>query len=128
MASAERPLSPHLQVYRPQWTSVLSISHRATGVALSVGGIALVWWLAAAAGSPEGHESFSGIAGSIIGRLALFVWTFCLFYHMFNGIRHLMWDAGKWLELEQARKSGMHVVISAVVLTVVSWIAAYAAM
>jgi succinate dehydrogenase / fumarate reductase, cytochrome b subunit len=128
MASVERPLSPHLQVYRPQWTTVLSISHRATGIALSVGGIALVWWLAAAAGSPEYYESFAGIAGSIIGRLALFIWTFCLFYHLGNGIRHLMWDAGKWLELEQARKSGYHVVISAAVLTVVSWIAAYAAM
>ena len=128
MASVERPLSPHLQVYRPQWTSVLSISHRATGIALSAGAIALVWWLAAAAGSPEYYESFAGIAGSIIGRLALFVWTFCLFYHLMNGIRHLMWDAGKWLELEQARKSGYHVVISAVVLTFVSWIAAYAAM
>ena len=128
MASVERPLSPHLQVYRPQWTTVLSISHRATGIALSVGGIALVWWLAAAAGSPEYYESFAGIAGSFIGRLALFVWIFCLFYHLGNGIRHLMWDAGKWLELEQARKSGYHVVISAAVLTVVSWIAAYAAM
>ena len=128
MASVERPLSPHLQVYRPQWTSVLSISHRATGIALSIGGIALVWWLAAAAGSPEYYESFAGIAGSIIGRLALFVWTFCLFYHLANGIRHLMWDAGKWLELEQARKSGYFVVIFAAALTVVSWIAAYAAM
>ena len=128
MASVERPLSPHLQVYRPQWTSVLSISHRATGIALSVGAIALVWWLAAAAASPEYYESFSGIAGSVIGRLALLVWTFCLFYHLMNGIRHLMWDAGKWLELEQARKSGYHVVISAAVLTLVSWVAAYAAM
>ena len=63
-----------------------------------------------------------------MGRLALFVWTFCLFYHLMNGIRHLMWDAGMWLELEQARKSGMHVVISAVVLTLAAWIAAYAVM
>lgn len=128
MASVERPLSPHLQVYKPQWTSVLSISHRATGVALSVGGIALVWWFAAAAGSPEYYESFAGIAGSFIGRLVLFVWTFCLFYHLSNGIRHLFWDAGRGLELEDAKKSGYFVVIAAVVLTFVSWIAAYVAM
>lgn len=128
MASVERPLSPHLQVYRPQWTSVLSISHRATGIALSVGGIVLVWWLAAAAAGPESYEAFAGVAGSFLGRLALFVWTFCLFYHLANGVRHLIWDAGYWLELEQARKSGMHAVISAAVLTVVAWVAAYAAM
>jgi succinate dehydrogenase / fumarate reductase cytochrome b subunit len=128
MASAERPLSPHLQVYRPQWTSILSISHRATGVALVAGAVVLVWWLAAAAGSPEYYESFQGIAGSILGLLALFVWTLCLMYHLCNGLRHMMWDSGRWLELEQARKSGQHVVISAAVLTVVCWIAAFVAM
>ena len=128
MASANRPLSPHLQVYRPQWTSVLSISHRATGIALSIGGVFLAWWLAAIAAGPESYDAFAECAGSFLGRLALFVWTFCLFYHLMDGIRHLMWDAGMWLELEQARKSGMHVVISAVVLTLAAWIAAYAVM
>lgn len=128
MASVERPLSPHLQVYRPQWTSVLSISHRATGIALSAGSIVLVWWLTAAAMSPEHYAAFAGVAGSIIGQLALFVWTFCLFYHLCNGVRHLIWDTGRWLELEQARKAGYHAVISAAALTVLSWIAAYAAM
>ena len=128
MASAERPLSPHLQVYRPQWTSVLSISHRASGIALSVGALVLVWWLTAAAGSPEYYATFAGIAGSIIGQLALFIWTFCLFYHLCNGCRHLVWDTGRWLELDKAKKAGQHVVVSAAVLTVVSWIAGYAAM
>jgi len=128
MASVERPLSPHLQVYRPQWTSVLSISHRATGVVLSVGAVVLVWWLAAAAGSPAYYESFQGIAGSALGQLALFVWTLCLMYHFCNGLRHLMWDSGRGLELEQARKTGQYVVIAAAALTVVCWIAAYAAM
>lgn len=128
MASVERPLSPHLQVYRPQWTSVLSISHRATGIALVVGAVVLVWWLAAAAGSAEYYASFVSVTGSVLGRLFLFAWTFCLMYHLMNGIRHLVWDSGAWLELEQARKSGYHVVISAAVLTVVCWIAGYAAM
>lgn len=128
MASVERPLSPHLQVYRPQWTSVLSISHRATGIALVAGALVLVWWLAAAAASPDHYAAFAGVAGSVIGQLALFVWTLCLFYHLMNGIRHLVWDAGYCLELEQARKSGYHAVIAAAVLTVVCWIVAYAAM
>ncbi|HKK29790.1 MAG TPA: succinate dehydrogenase, cytochrome b556 subunit [Alphaproteobacteria bacterium] len=128
MASVERPLSPHLQVYRPQWTSVLSISHRATGIVLSVGGIPLVWWLVAAAGSKESYDAFAAVAGSIIGQLALFVWTVCLFYHLANGIRHLVWDTGNWLELESARKSGYAVVGLTVFLTVISWIAAYVAM
>ena len=127
MANPERPLSPHLQVYRPQWTSVLSISHRATGIALAIGGIALAWWLVAVASGPEAYETFVWYAGSFIGRLALFVWTFCLFYHLCNGIRHLVWDTGGWLELEEAYKSGVVVVVAAVVLTVVSWIAAFAA-
>ncbi|MCA8927441.1 MAG: succinate dehydrogenase, cytochrome b556 subunit [Alphaproteobacteria bacterium] len=126
MASAERPLSPHLQVYRPQWTSILSISHRATGIVLSVGAVVLVWWLVAAADSPAYYQDVAGLLGSVIGQLFLFGWTFCLMYHLMNGIRHLVWDAGGWLELEQARKSGTHCVVAAVVLTVVSWIAAYA--
>lgn len=128
MASDPRPLSPHLQIYRWQWTMLLSISHRATGVALSVGALVLVWWLAATAAGPESHASFQAVAGSIIGRLALFVWTFCLFYHLANGIRHLVWDTGRWLDLDSAYRSGVAVVVAAAVLTILSWIVAYAVM
>jgi succinate dehydrogenase / fumarate reductase cytochrome b subunit len=122
MASQNRPLSPHLQIYRPQWTSVLSITHRATGVALAVGTLYLVWWLAAAAGGPESYASFQSFAGSFLGQLILFGWTVCLFYHLANGIRHMVWDTGHWLELDQAYKSGIGVLVATGALTVVAWI------
>ena len=122
MATDNRPLSPHLQIYRPQWTSVLSISHRITGVALAVGTIYLVWWLAAAARGPANLANFNDFAGGFIPQVFLFGWTFCLFYHLANGIRHLIWDSARMLELEPARKSGMVVVAAAGGLTVLAWI------
>jgi succinate dehydrogenase / fumarate reductase, cytochrome b subunit len=128
MASVDRPLSPHLQVYRWQWTMALSIFHRATGIVLTAGAVVLVWWLAAAAGSPESYADFQAVAGSIIGIIFLFGWTFCLFYHLANGIRHLAWDTGRGLELNEAFTSGIVVVIAAAALTIVSWIAALIAM
>jgi succinate dehydrogenase / fumarate reductase, cytochrome b subunit len=91
---ASRPLSPHLQIYRPQITSVLSISHRATGLALSLGTLLLVWWLVALARGPEAFASVQSFVGSWLGRLLLLGWTFSLFFHLANGIRHLCWDAG----------------------------------
>jgi succinate dehydrogenase / fumarate reductase, cytochrome b subunit len=122
MASDNRPLSPHLQVYRPQWTSVLSITHRLTGIALAVGTLYLVWWLASAAGGADTYAAFQSFAGSFLGQLILFGWTVCLFYHLANGIRHLVWDAGHGLELDVAYKSGMVVVGAAAALTVIAWV------
>ncbi len=90
MATDNRPLSPHLQVYRPQLTSVLSILHRITGVALAIGTLLLVWWLIAAAAGPGAYDAAQGFIGSILGRLLLLGWTFALFYHLANGIRHLL--------------------------------------
>src|SRR3546814_2392413 len=91
MATTERPLSPHLQIYRPQISSVLSILHRATGIALAVGTLLLVYWLTAAAAGPEAFSTAQALIGSFIGRLFLFGWSFALFYHLGNGIRHLAW-------------------------------------
>ena len=125
MPSGSRPLSPHLQVYRPQWTMVLSISHRITGVGLSLGTLLLVYWLAAAAAGPEAFETAQEVIGSWIGRLFLFGWTFALFYHLCNGIRHLVWDAGYGFELETAYRSGLAVLVSSGVLTLLSWILGY---
>lgn len=122
MEARSRPLSPHLQVYKPQLTSVLSISHRATGVALSVGTLLFVWWLAAAAAGPEAYEDAQDFIGSWFGMLLLFGWSFCLYYHLCNGVRHLFWDAGYGFELPDAYKSGWAVVIAAGALTVLSWI------
>ncbi len=122
MPTVNRPLSPHLQVYRPQLTSMMSISHRATGVALSVGAIFLVWQLFAAATGADDYAFFQGLAHSWIGILALVGWSFCFFYHLANGLRHLAWDAGMGFSLPATYQSGWFVIAAAVVLTVLAWI------
>lgn len=126
MTDVNRPLSPHLQVYRPQWTSVLSISHRATGVALAFGTLLLVYWLAAAASGPEAFALAQRLIGSIVGQLLLLGWTFALFYHFCNGIRHLFWDAGYGFELRNAYRSGLAVLVGSAVLTLLFWAVGYA--
>ena len=93
----ERPLSPHLQIYRPQITSVLSITHRATGIVLSLGAVLLVVWLVSAASGPEAFDVAQACAGSWLGYIFLFGFSVCLFYHLLNGIRHLFWDTGHGL-------------------------------
>jgi succinate dehydrogenase / fumarate reductase cytochrome b subunit len=118
-----RPLSPHLQVYRWQLTSVLSILHRATGIALSVGALYLAVWVICASAKPEIYATFQSFNMSILGRIVLGGWLFCAFYHLSNGIRHLFWDAGYGFELKDAYRSGWIVVAVALVATLVSWIA-----
>lgn len=128
MSSAKRPLSPHLQVYRPQLTSVLSIVHRLSGVALGVGTLLLVYWLAAAAAGPEAFESAQSFVGSFFGQLLLFGWTVALYYHLCNGIRHLVWDIGFGFELDDVYRSGWTVVVATAVLSLVTWIVGYSVM
>lgn len=128
MSSAKRPLSPHLQVYRPQLTSILSITHRLSGVALSLGTLLLVYWLAAAAAGPEAFESAQSFIGSFLGRLLLFGWTIGLFFHLCNGIRHLFWDVGLGFELDDVYRSGWTVVVATAVLSLVTWIVGYGVM
>ncbi len=128
MANQDRPLSPHLQVYRPQLTSTLSILHRLTGVALAFGTLLLIYWLVAAASGPEAYQAAQGLIGSFLGRLFLFGWTFALFYHFCNGIRHLVWDAGYGFELPEVYRSGWIMVGSSVVLTLATWTLAYMSM
>ena len=125
MASHMRPLSPHLQVYKPQITSVLSIAHRMTGVGLGFGTLLIAWWLIAAAAGPEAFETARGFMASFIGRLVLLGFTVALFYHLANGIRHLFWDAGVGFELETVERSGWAVVAATVALTLVAWVAGY---
>ena len=122
MSAHNRPLSPHLQVYTPQLTSVMSICHRATGIALAAGVLLLVWWVVAAAAGPEAFATAHGFLGSWFGMLILFGFTGALMYHLCNGIRHLFWDAGYGFELETAYKSGWMTLGAAAVLTVVAWI------
>ncbi len=123
MKPVKRPLSPHLQIYKPQLTSIMSISHRITGVALAVGTLLLTWWVMAAATGPEAFQSVRSVIGSPIGYLLLLGWSFALFYHMANGIRHLMWDSGHGLEIRQAEFAGYVVIAAAATLTVIAWIA-----
>ncbi len=128
MSTQDRPLSPHLQVYRLQLTSVLSIIHRMTGAALAAGTLLLVYWLVATAAGEAAFETARTVIGSFIGRLFLFGWSFALFYHLCNGIRHLLWDMGYGLELPALYRSGWVMLAAAVALTPASWIAGYAAM
>jgi len=117
-----RPLSPHLQVYRWQLTSVMSILHRATGIALAVGALYLATWVIYAAASPRAYALFQSFNTSIAGRIVLGGWLFSAFYHLCNGIRHLFWDAGYGFELKDAYRSGWIVVGASLVATAVSWI------
>lgn len=121
MSAENRPLSPHLQVYKWQWTMLLSIVHRATGVALAVGTLLLVWWLLALAAGPDEFAFVQSTVASIVGRLVMFGWTWSLFYHLFNGIRHLVWDVGWGFDLAVAKASGWVVVVTAFVATLLTW-------
>ncbi|MGQ3672148.1 succinate dehydrogenase, cytochrome b556 subunit [Xanthobacter sp. TB0136] len=87
-----RPLSPHLQIYRPLFTMVMSIVHRITGIALYFGMVLFVWWLLAAASTVSAFDTFSSLAGSIIGMLVLFGFTWAMIHHALGGIRHFIWD------------------------------------
>ena len=117
----ERPISPHLQVYKPQITSVLSIFHRITGVALTFGLILLVAWIFTLSLGEEYFEYFSLFIKSWFGLLILFGFTFALNYHLCNGIRHLFWDAGYGYEIETVHKSGLAVLVVSFVLTILIW-------
>ena len=125
MAGHPRPLSPHLQIYRRQLTSVTSILHRFTGIGLAVGLLYLVCWLTAAASGLEAFDQLQSFNGSIIGRLLLLGWTVDFFYHLLNGLRHLAWDAGWGFELPTAYKSGYAVFIGTAVLTIAAWLIGY---
>ena len=122
MTSSNRPLSPHLQVYRPQLTSILSITHRATGIALSFGIILLIAWILATAAGENYFNTVNSIITSWLGKLVLVGFTWALFYHLCNGVRHLFWDAGFGFELSTVYKSGYATVGASVLLTAAAWI------
>jgi len=109
-------------VYRWEISNGLSILHRMTGVMLSIGSLALIGWLIALVAGHDAYARLTAFFTGIFGGLILFGLTFCFFYHLGNGIRHLFWDAGYGFEKERARMSGYAVVISAVLLTLVFWI------
>ena len=122
MSISPRPLSPHLQVYRPQVTSVLSFLHRGTGLFLVLGTMMIAFWVIALALGQNIFSNYQAWLGSLAGKALLVGWSFSLFYHWANGIRHLLWDAGWGYEIERVYMTGWIVVLVSVVLTGLLWL------
>lgn len=121
MADTQRPLSPHLQIYKRQVQMMTSIVHRATGIALAVGSLLVVAGLMQLAAGEENFNGFRQLVGSPLGMILMIGWTWALFYHLCNGIRHLVQDAGLGYEIPQFVRSSWLVVIGSIVLTVLVW-------
>ncbi|MGH8031511.1 MAG: succinate dehydrogenase, cytochrome b556 subunit [Luteimonas sp.] len=117
----QRPLSPHLQIYRWQITMLMSIAHRASGIILVVGAFGLTWWVLAVAAGGEAYAAAAAGVASPLGVLVLFGFSLALVYHLFNGIRHLLWDAGIGFEIPEVYRSGYAVGALTVVLTALIW-------
>src|SRR4051812_39022367 len=124
-ARIDRPLSPHLQVYRWTLTMVLSILHRATGIALYFGTLLLAWWLIAAASGPRAYAYVQGFTGSFLGLLIVFAYTWALLHHLLGGIRHFIWDLGYGFKPSERETLSWAALIGGIGLTVLLWIAAY---
>lgn len=124
-AQAKRPLSPHLQIYRPQITSVLSILHRATGLALIVGTLALVCWLGAAAKGEAAYTELQSFWSTPVGTVLLMGWSWSLYFHLCGGMRHLVFSAGFGFELPDIYKSGWLMLFASTLLTAATWYAAF---
>lgn len=124
-AKPDRPLSPHLQVYRWQLTMAMSILHRITGAGLGVGLLLLTWVLVAAAIGEDAYYTAMDFISSPLGILLMFGWTAALYYHLFNGIRHLIWDTGRLLSLKGAYASGYIVLALTIIATIATWYEVY---
>jgi len=121
-STVARPLSPHLTIYRPMLSMMMSIVHRMTGVALYAGSLLLAWWLLAVAAGPNAYATFQSVASSFIGRVVLFGYTWALIHHMLGGVRHLIWDTGRGLgdaEREWLVRANL---VGSIVLTIILWI------
>jgi succinate dehydrogenase / fumarate reductase cytochrome b subunit len=125
-ARTERPLSPHIQVYRWTLTMTLSIVHRATGIALYFGTLLLAWWLIAAASGPNAYSHVQAFTGSIIGKLILFGYTWALMHHLVSGLRHFVWDIGYGFKAPEREALAWGALIAGIALTLLVWILAYA--
>lgn len=121
MLKQPRPLSPHLQIYKPQIGSVLSILHRFTGVYLSLGAYVLALWVGFLAFCQEGLTTLNLFFGTVFGQLLLMSWTLAFFYHLANGVRHLFWDIGVGYDLKTMKKTGWVVLAVACMLTLLVW-------
>jgi succinate dehydrogenase / fumarate reductase, cytochrome b subunit len=124
-AGASRPLSPHLQIYKPMLTMMMSIAHRVTGAALYFGMLLFAWWLIAAAAGANTYTGFETFMGSLIGRLILFGYTWALLHHLLGGIRHLIWDTLHGLEPAEREMLAAATLIGSIALTIVLWVVGY---
>lgn len=123
--SVERPLSPHLQIYRPTLTMVMSIVHRATGAALYVGTLLMAWWLIAAASGPNAYAGVQWFLATWVGRLVLFGYTWTLIHHMLGGVRHLIWDTGHGLGAVEREWLVRATLLGSIGLTILLWVIGY---
>ena len=123
-----RPLSPHLQIYKPTLTMMMSIVHRITGTALYFGTLLLAWWLIAAAAGPNAYANVEWFMGTLIGKLILFGYTWALLHHMLGGVRHLIWDTLHGLQPTEREILTLATLIGSITLTLLIWVAGYLAM
>ena len=124
-SQTERPLSPHLQIYRPMLTMTMSIVHRLTGAALYFGTLIVIWWLVALATGPVYFEYVQELLGSLIGRLILFGYTWALVHHAMGGIRHLIWDTGRGFDLDLVEWMARFNLAGSIIVTLVIWFIGY---
>jgi succinate dehydrogenase / fumarate reductase cytochrome b subunit len=124
-AAKARPLSPHLQIYRPTLTMMMSIVHRLTGAALYFGTLLLVWWLSAAAAGPHAYSAVQWFMETLVGRLILFGYTWALIHHMLGGIRHLVWDTGYGLGPTEREWLTVATLVGSIGLTIIIWFIGY---
>ena len=127
-ARRSRPISPHLQIYRPMLTMMMSIVHRITGAGLYFGMAILAWWLLAAASGQNAYATFEAVAGSLIGQIVLFGFTWALIHHALGGIRHLIWDLIYGFEPAEREMLALATIVGSVALTIVVWVVGYLAM
>ena len=123
--AAVRPLSPHMTIYRWPMTMAMSIAHRVTGTGLYFGTLLLAWWLIAVASGPTAYATFQSVAGSWIGRLVLFCYTWALIHHMLGGIRHLIWDTLHWLDPGERDWVARATLFGSIALTILIWLFVY---
>jgi succinate dehydrogenase / fumarate reductase cytochrome b subunit len=124
-APVQRPLSPHLQIYRPMLTMMMSIVHRITGVANYYGTLLIAWWLIAAASGPTAYGKVEWFMGSIIGHIVLFGYTWSVLHHMLGGMRHLVWDTGRGFGPAEREWLAVATLVGSIGLTIVLWVVGY---
>jgi succinate dehydrogenase / fumarate reductase cytochrome b subunit len=124
-APVERPLSPHLFIYKPTLTMLMSIAHRITGASLYFGTLLLAWWLLAAATSPTAYAGIGSFMSSLLGRLILFGYTWALMHHMLGGIRHFIWDTGRGFGAYEREWLTIASLVGSIGLTIVIWVLGY---